>query len=505
MQLGRKRVRDAQPGYGKGLNTTADESQLGETEVRSADNARLTQAGAVEKRLGSQYAHASAIGSGNPVRAGFAWQRAASTTELAIANGLLYTGAYSIGMSWTSQGGSFGASAVPSLAAFRNGSGEAVYIADGTGKVSTWDATTLTMRVAATVAANIGWLCVYNQRLIGGTGVDDTVYASGLNNGDSLGIPGSGGVVAIVRTFGAGRVTAGYPLGASLYLYHVSAISRFTGYTQDDISIASGAEGVSNDVGTIAPRSIVALENMHLFLTDRGVYVATESGVSPVSNPIESTLAALDQSAWARVAAVHNRRYREVWFYIPDVGIYAYNYRTSSWSGPFAGGFISPLTHALWESRDSASRPIVLAGGATGFVKRCDAPSIYKDNVLSDGTGGATFTMTVRMHRMFCGDAAMEKSFRWAYVTADPRGSSSMMLMWSAVTGAGNIALTAPSAIWGGSTWGGTIWGAGSQSMRRPVDARGPYLDLTITDNSGSAQPLVSRCEIEAFALARRG
>jgi hypothetical protein len=210
-----------------------------------------------------------------------------------------------------------------------------------------------------------------------------------------------------VRTFGDQRLTAIATVKNSLLMWHVSGISRFTGITQDDLDIQAGAQGVTSDVGTIAPDSIVVISDQQLgidaalFVTDRGVYEAHESGILPVSNPIRSVLASLSQADFARVAAAHNRRYFEVLFYIPDVGVYVYNYVLKAWAGPFTGGYKGVITHSMWESQDSEARPIVLVGKADGFVERIDAPGIYRDRVNSDGSGGDLFTFAVRCRRMY--------------------------------------------------------------------------------------------------------
>jgi hypothetical protein len=84
---GRQRLRDGQADCRGGLNTAAAADQLAPDEVRRADNAHLTEFGGASKRRGSQRVSVAAVGSGNPVRGGYSWQRAASTQQLAVANG----------------------------------------------------------------------------------------------------------------------------------------------------------------------------------------------------------------------------------------------------------------------------------------------------------------------------------------------------------------------------------------------------------------------------------
>jgi hypothetical protein len=60
---------------------------------------------------------------------------------------------------------------------------------------------------------------------------------------------GAGGGAALVRTAGARDMMLGAALGESLALIHRESISRWTGFTQDDIAVQSGVQGFAADVG----------------------------------------------------------------------------------------------------------------------------------------------------------------------------------------------------------------------------------------------------------------
>ena len=497
-------VADAQPNWAGGLNTTADDSELAENECRRASEGRLTEFGAITRRLGTQRTHASAIGSGNIVRGGYSWQYGSTVQQLAISNGVLNTGTYAIPMTWNAEAGSVSTIAVPSFAAFYETAAEACYIADG-GLLNKWDGTTFTNNIAGTPA--VTQIAVYNLRLFGcgASAAPQSLYWSALSNGDTLGNAGSGGGVAIVRTFAQQDLTGLLPLGSSLLLLHRAGISRFTGWSQDDIDIDGGTQGVSADVGTLAPRTGIAVENFGYILSDRGIYRITESGVERISQKIESVIAGLDQTKFPRAFSVHNRARREVLFYLPDIGIYAYNYRLDAWSGPWTGKFTSKVTHSMWSTLDATSAPIWLWGGSDGFVRRGDAPSIYLDDVLSDGTGGSSYTLAAQAHRFYFGDPISEKSLRFAYVQSNLRGSANAAVEWSTGTGAGSKTLSASNyPIWGSGTWGTFIWGgAGSDAQRVQVHGRGNYADFTFSD-SGSVESVCARLEAQAFDMTRR-
>ncbi len=484
-----------------GLNISADSSQLQENQVRRAENVRLTQFGGLLKRLGSQNLHASAIGTGNPVRGGFSWEKDDGTQqELAVSNGKLHYGTYGIPMTWTAVNSPTLASAAiyPSFAAFRDATQQVVYIADG-GKLLKWDGATL---ARSTTTPNVSRIWVYNQRLYGCVGTDAILLASGLNDGDDLGYTGGNGVQAPIRTFGESSIVGGKALGVSNLIFHMNGVSRWTGVTQDDIAIQAGTLGVSPDTGTIMPASIVATETEVYFLSDRGFYAVNSAGLRRISTNLDPNILELFTNA-ANLCAVHHRFYREVEFYLPDVGYYSFNYQAQAWTGPWNVGYISPVTHSCWKGKDSNGTPIVFVGGSTGFVKQMDAPDIYKDNVLSDGTGGTAITEIVQFRRMFFDNPASDKALRFAYLLIALNGSTNAGLAWSTATSAGTFSLTqSGGVVWGtpSMVWGSFIWGSGdAQQYRIQLAGRGAYVDFTFTEAGTSTPPLISAIRCDAF------
>lgn len=502
----RPRVVDQQEGFRGGLNTAADLSQVAPDEVRRADNAVATEFGALVKRGGSRRLNASALNSTNPVQAGFSWRKDDGTAqELVLCNGRLYTATYGTPpVTFTDRGAFVAATGVPSFAPFRNGSGECVFVADG-GPLNSWDGTTATTDIAST--PNATQLAVYNQRLFGITGNSQTLYWSTLNNGATLGIAASGGGSAVVRTFGDQVLTALAPLKSALLLFHVSGISVFQGWTLDDINISAGTNGLTGDVGTVAPRTVVPLENEVLFLSDRGFYSASLGGVEPISVGIEPSVTGLTSTQVAGAFGVHFRSRREVWFYIPTVGFFVFNYRLRKWTGPQAAGFLDPVTRCGWESQDTGATPIVLLGDANGYVKRLFYPGDYRDDVLTNGTGGTSYETVIQCHRMFAGAFESTKSWRWLYLLMDPSGTTNVTVEWA--TGYGSDSYTLPLSIseWDavGTEWDTSAWdGEGVLTFRIPASGRGQFVDVTIRDN-GDAGAVYARLSVEAFDMTRRG
>lgn len=502
----RTRVTDTQEGFRGGLNTAADESQVGVDQVRRAENVVATEFGALVKRGGSRNLNAAQLVATYGIQSGFGWRKDDGTVqELVISGGKLLTATYGTPpVSFTDRGAFVATTGAPAFAAFRDGSGETVYVADG-GPLNKWNGTTATTNIAST--PNATQLAVYNQRLFGITGNNQTLYYSTLNNGDSLGIAGSGGGVAVVRTFGDQVLTALASVKGSLLLFHVSGISIFTGWDQDDINISAGTNGLTSDVGTVAPRTVVQLENEVLFLSDRGFYTAGPGGVEPISVDIEPQTVGLTSTQLDGAFGVHFRARREVWFYLPTVGFYVFNYRTRKWTGPQAAGLIDPNTTCGWESQDASGTPIVLLGDEDGFVKRLFYPGVYLDNVLSGDTGGTSYEAVIQFHRLFCGSFESTKSWRWGFLLMDPQNTTAVALEWATAYGSSSFSLPLTDLAWdGGDTeWDTGVWdGAGVLPFRIPMSGRGNYVDLTVRDN-GEAGAIYSRFSIEAFDMTRRG
>lgn len=503
--MGRRTVEDMQQGFAGGLNTSADSSQMNANEVRRAENARLTEYGGIQKRGGTQRMHASSIGS---INGGFTWMQPTTSYHIVAANGSVLTSPLgSAPLTWTTLSGTIASTGLIDFAAFRDGSGEIVYLADG-GPLNKTTASTLTTNLAST--PNVVSLAVYNQRLYGVDGVTQNLYASAINNGDSLGVTGSGGIVAVVRTFSDQECFAVKALRSSLAIFHRSGISRFTGLTIDDVDIDAGVQGFSEQVGTIAKKSLVSVEGEVYFYAEQGFYRLSETGLEKISLKIDNVTRTVPSDVISRIVGAHDKLRHEVRWYVPDVGVYVYNYVLRAWSGPWNTAYKTVGVRAMWNTEAAGSLPSqVFVGGTDGYVRLCDADVSGLDDVLSNGTGGTTVTMVVQCHRMFFGDEATEKALRWAYILADPRGSTSAYARWRSGTGTSDFTLepetTAESSSWGTGTWGAGTWGGGGGTELFEVqgDGRGRYYDFSVYD-AGPGETLLSRVRLEAFDMTRR-
>jgi hypothetical protein len=508
--MSRQRLVDAQPNMLGGLNETSDESALAVNQLRQAKNARLTEYGAATKRGGLQRVSSALVG-GVAVLNGAMWRKDVGTPEiLAVADGKLFTTTYgtSFPFTWTQQTGTLSTTVSPTMTRFRDGVDDVIYIGDG-GQLNKWNGTALTVDIIGTVGASM--ITVHNERLwsCGCAAAPQSIFYSALNNGDTLGNASAGGGEIIVRTFGDENTVALASVNTSLLIFHRRGISRLTGFGQDDITVAPA--GISEDVGLIAPKSIVVVNNLAYFISERGLYVCNEADITSVSSvetpdPLLAAIQTMNSQQFDRIRAVLNRRTRELMISLPDIGVYIYHTALRAWSGPWDTGWVSPTTTALWEVLDNSGLPVVLRGDSDGFVSLTDA-TINLDNVAANGTGGVRYPMTVQFHRMFCGDQALSKALRWGYLTAQLRGSDQCRVEWSTGDSQGSFSLP-PSAdqTWGGAgtTWGNGSWGgAGSKNYRIPMGGSGFYVDVTVID-SGETRPLLSSFQLETFSLGRR-
>ena len=508
--MSRERLLDIQPDMTGGLNETSDDSYLAQNQLRRSTNARLTEFGAITKRGGLRRT-AVELSAGNPVLNGFNWRKDAGTPEiLAVANGALFTATFTaFPWTWTAQTGTLSTTVPPTFARFRDGANDVVYIADG-GPLNKWNGSSLTTDIAGTVSSSV--IAVHNQRLwsCGVAAAPQSIFYSDLNDGDTLGNAGAGGGEIIVRTFGDEGTVALASINTSLLVFHRRGISRLTGFGQDDIEVAPA--GVTSDIGLIAPNSIVAIDNLAYFVSERGLYVCNEQEVAPVSSPetpdpLLSIIRQLSATEFSEIRAVLNRGTRELLVFLPGTGVYVYNTTLKAWSGPWDTGWVAPSTTCLFEVLNVDGLPVVLRGDVDGYVSLSDAPGYAVDNVEPDGTGGDRYPMDVRFHRFYCGDEASAKALRWGYLTAQLKGSDECRVQWATGESIGSYELpVSVGAIWGGigTEWGTGVWGGtGSQNYRIPMGGNGYYIDVSVID-SGAALPVISRFQIETFALGRR-
>jgi hypothetical protein len=146
-------------------------------------------------------------------------------------------------------------------------------------------------------------------------------------------------------------------------------------------------------------------------------------------------------------------------------------------------------------------------GGATAHeVHYADSASQFKDG--GNDTGSLFVTMRVRLRRLFFGNDAVAKSFRYGYVSMTLPITDEIDVQWQS-----NIATyvmhtigTGAGSRWGAGAWGAGAWGVvvASQNERIEMDGYGYYLDVTFTHDEAGGLPIISRWQVDGFALGRR-
>lgn len=523
---GRSPAGDEMTRFGGGLNVVAADDAVGPDQFRRGENGRLTIFGAFIKRGGSQQT-APPLLPGFPIQNGLAWEPGTGPKEtLVVTNGTLFATTYgTFPLPWTQVGAEQSLSAAqptPWFAPFISQLGtECVYIADG-GALNKYQGGALVSRLPGT--PNCSVLAVHNERLwgAGDPNYPDSIFYSALNDGDSLGVGAAGGGQIIVRTFGVEKISGLRSLGTSLMILHPHGLSRLTGYGQSDVTVAPA--GITRDVGTVTGFASFVVDNLLYFVSDRGLYAASEQDVAPVNtpdrpDPLTQLLPTMSAANLAAVRMTLNRGTRELLILVPGFGIYIYHTILKAWAGPWTDGYLVPETTALIESHNENGYPIVLAGNVNSVVVETDRPGIFRDNVAADDpdartavlTGvrsvstGTIITMTLRCRRMYAGDPHIAKAWRTVDVLAALDGSQSTTVTCVSDQTSDAHQLT-PSNIgtWGFGTWGLGTWGAANQSSyREPMAGTGYFQDVTITD-AGEATPVFSQVRVRGFLLGRR-
>lgn len=515
MARDRQRATDAQNSFSGGINTVSDDLSVLPNQFRQGVNTRLTEYGAVTKRNGTLKLSLNTVpgNPSSPIRGGFSWfEDSGSVETLVVSGGSLWTGDPSgAPMSWTENTVSGGIS-LTHYNIFEKfidaGGNDVVYFTDG-GKLLRWNGTTVN-RQTNVAAPQLTYVKVHNNRLwgCGNPSFPDSIWYSTIQNGDTLGFGGGGQI--IVRTFGDERIVALASINSSLMIFHRRGLSRLTGFGQDDISV--DPEGISSQTGTIAPRSVVEIDNAVMFVSDRGVFIANESSVRAVStgdqpDPLLPLLRQMTESQLENVVGVLCRDRQEVWFFIPGFGTYVYNLILQAWTGPWDGTFES-IT-AMWQSQYDGAGSLGVMVGAANTVYYTDKAGIYGDG--EDGTNPASGTdvaMRVKLRRLFFGNDAVAKSFRFGYLAVTLNGLNPLTASFRSDAGSWQSHAISPNVtgVWGTGTWnGGQRWGNAQVlvSARVELDGYGYYLDVTL-DHSDRSIPIVSRWQVEGFILGRR-
>jgi hypothetical protein len=380
---------------------------LNPNELVDATNARVENYGAVAKRSGSKRMHVTALPAA--IRGLFQWDSPSGKQVVAISNGDLYHKTSAFGdFTFVDSGATpFSAAVASHFVPFRavaSGAPLVLYAASGT-EFWKWTGAALTRITGVNAAPAMALLAPYHTR---GFAVDAAtpkrIYWSRIGDMEtwSIGLPSDGGN-ALVDVLTGDSINAIDVIGGSLLIFTKDAVVRFSGYSSDDIQIAQDTSGVSSEVGVVGDLALQRVEQVIAFISDRGPYFALESGVTANGIKIENDFDNLDRANLSKAVVGHHRQRREIWYAVAGAGdgglnktVFVYNYRLQAWYGPFTYPY--GIT-ALARYEDANGAEWLMSGGNDGFVRHMDLGAL--DDVLADGTGGSTYTMTVELSPMF--------------------------------------------------------------------------------------------------------
>jgi hypothetical protein len=411
--------------------------------------------------------------------------------------------------------------AIGPTAHFRDGTSEALYICAGTGKhLSKWNGAALTGGVTTSDPTNITYIWVANQRLFGvAPGNPQTLYWSGLNNGDTLGDVANGGGSATIRTFGGGLLQWGFQLGPTNYLIHSRGISAFTGRTFDDIAIQAGTEGVTPDVQIMycnpqQGKPFAVINGIAYLVTQTGLVLLRANGtVEPYDQPDQPDpiLSRIRTSYQVQCnGCMEHTRKHELWIWLSVLDanggtgrteVLIYNTALNRFTGQAT---ITP-------SASSLANMAMVQGWSTDYPNPTPQPFItyypaeieafdFADpnlNVYQDRS--VNFTSSVQCRRLYTPQPQSTKSWRQAFVQMGLGGASGNTL--GSATGA-SVTYADPVA---GSVSDGTPLLAGMTNNVQ-LSGQGQYVDVTITDGGNSSTDWsVQRVDASGFDMGLRG
>ncbi|MCK5316329.1 MAG: hypothetical protein KAJ55_00365 [Anaerolineales bacterium] len=411
-----------------GVNRSFTEDALDNTELAVCQNGRVgDRFGGIVKRVGSQRIHTDTLESGAAIFGVHQWDHA--TEKLAaVCNGDFFHKTLAE-TTWTNVAGTLSTTVRAIFQQHVIAGSPTLYFANG--EYCKWTGAALTEAVAGAPSAL--FIAFYKGRMFATDGTK-TLYWSKIADPDTWAAP-DGGSDPVGVSDAEGLVGL-CPVGASLLLFKEDSIARFTGTTQDTIKVDEETDGVSADIGCIAPGTILRVEDFCFFLSDRGPHIATEAGVQDIGVKIQTDMLALDGTYRSKSWAEHLKSRNEVWLFVPENGettnnvFWIWNYRTGSWTGPhiFSSAFDASVT-CPYELADGTES--LLVGGYDGLIRDGNVESVGAvDDVIVAGTGGTNITLSTTLPDLLMGDPSTFKNFNATQsIQADLKTNGSLSII----------------------------------------------------------------------------
>lgn len=437
--------RDVRFDFRKGVNNSYSDDVLDSMEVERAQNLEISETyGALRKANGSIRIHTGTVASGADVDGVFQWENPSGDLEtVAVAGGNFYhkveaDAAFTEVTTLTLPTGE-----PIHFQVHRDGSAIVLYFADGTA-LRRWDGTTLSTVSGAPSGATL--LELYKGRMF--TTVGKTLYWSQTNEPETWAVVDGGGF-ADVETYDTQDISGLLTVGSSLLIFKRDNVARFTGVSNADIQIDSQTDGVSSEVGLIGVRGLAKVEEISVFATDRGVYVADEMGVRDISGKIRRAYEEANWDAMDSVVVAYNRRRHTVYLGIPTGSStvpdewWLYNTRLQAWCGPR----LYPWTGTVCASRyeDGSGRESLVCGATDGILRQMDyEEGVCRDDKARAGTGGSTIAWQVKLPELVFGYPSRQKSLRTLQILSGEFGDGNTVTVdWENENGdTGSLTLT---------------------------------------------------------------
>lgn len=408
----RERVKAIQSDFRGGLNSSYSDDILDVNEFRGGKNGR-GRLGDFEKRAGSQRLHGTAIGLGASMKGAYQWDAPLGSQIIAVCGSEFYHKLLSAA-NFTEIAASLSTTDRVTFAPYRIGGNVKVLIADGSGLFS-WDGTTLAA-IAGSPAADRAAIYKLRGFAIDGT---KTLYYSKIGNPTLWAVADGGGSVDI-ETYNDAQNMGISVVGSSLLIFKKDNVARFTGVDTSNIRVDVETEGISAEVGLIAPNALCRFEEVAFFLSDRGPYLATEAGVKEIGLKVGRSFDFGNRELWSQACAEHNRRRKEIWLSLgaPEGDstttntkhTWIYNYLTGAWSGPFIFPF-DVSTISRYQRSDGTES--VMIGGFDGFLRDADVEEVGSvDDVIAGGTTGTAVEMDLVLPDIVAGAPDTVKNMR---------------------------------------------------------------------------------------------
>lgn len=398
--------------FRQGRNSAVSPDLLNESELVDATNVRIdTSYGGFTKRTGTRRLHTTALASGivyNVIQ----WDSPGGK-ELVAIDDTLWHKTSALGDFTQVVPATHFISAQPMMTPFRSiSSGAALVLYIASGRLYSWDGTTVTVLAPAGLPTDIDKIAAHATRMFArSTSFPKSLYWSKVGDATSYlasGLSTDGGS-APVNVLNGEAINALEAIGGSLLIGAEDSVSRFTGTSSDNIQLATDLMGISTEIGPTGTFALKRFETAAALLNERGPHVVTEAGIVPIGIKVEPDFLNVTAANISKAAIGYHRGRKEIWFAIPTVGngenrtVYVYSTRLQAWMGPWTYPF-GINTFARYEDANGAEN--LIAGCNDGFVRLMDDVGNYLDDRHADGTGGTSVTMTAEVAPHFFNQAS---------------------------------------------------------------------------------------------------